>query len=354
MKIIHLMKHAQRGNGSVHMAVDLACAQVKLGHEVHFASARGSYDDLLREQGVHVTALPEPVGIYSAMRYEAALLRLAATVRPNVLHTHMMSTAVLGRPVASIFRCPIVATMHNSFDKHSGLMRLSTRVVAVSGAERIELLGRGYSSRRVSMVLNATNRSARMTLPVDDVGPVRTPCVMTISGLHPRKGVNDTISAFALVHEEFPNWHLNIVGWGPSQADLKQHAAHLGVAEKVHFLGSTMTPWPLFAQADIVVAASLADPCPLTVIEARVAGCAVVGTSVGGIPEVLNHGASGHLVPPRDPAAIAESLRQLMRSPDALSKWKRRASEGSEVFDVARMAADYDVVYRDAGARGVL
>lgn len=351
MKIVHLLKHAVRGNGSVHMAVDLACAQANLGHDVFFASARGSYDDLLQEQGVHVTPLPEPVDVRSAVQYEAALLRLAASVKPDVLHTHMMSTAVLARPVATVFRCPVVATMHNSFDQHSGLMRLSTRVVAVSGAERTQLLERGYPARRVSMVLNATDNSARMTLPTDEFPPMQTPCVMTLSGLHPRKGVNDTIDAFALVHKDFPQWHLNIVGWGPSREDLEKQVAALGIEDSVHFLGSTLTPWPLLDEASIVVAASLADPCPLTVIEARVAGCAVIGTTVGGIPEVLDNGASGHLVPPQDPSAIAEALRELMGSPAALAHWREAAARGSERFSVDRMAKDYDQVYAEAGAK---
>ncbi|KYH44977.1 glycosyltransferase family 4 protein [Branchiibius sp. NY16-3462-2] len=350
MKIVHLLKHAVRGNGSVHMAVDLACAQAKSGHEVYFASARGSYDDLLREQGVHVTPLPEPVNVRTAVQYEAALLKLASRVRPDVLHTHMMSTVVLARPVATVFRCPVVATMHNSFDQHSGLMRLSKRVVAVSSAERTQLLERGFSDQRVSVVLNATAQSARMTLPVDDIGPMQTPCVMTLSGLHPRKGVNDTIDAFALVHKDFPDWHLNIVGWGPSREDLEQQVASLGIQDNVHFLGSTLTPWPLLDEASIVVAASLADPCPLTVIEARVAGCAVVGSTVGGIPEVLENGASGHLVPPQDPSAIADALRELMGSPAALAQWRERSARGSDYFSVDRMAKDYDQVYAEAGA----
>ena len=58
MRIIHLLKHGVRGNGHVHVAVDLACAQADTGHDVVFAAARSSYEDVLRAHGVEVVADP--------------------------------------------------------------------------------------------------------------------------------------------------------------------------------------------------------------------------------------------------------------------------------------------------------
>lgn len=347
MRIIHLLKHAVRGNGSVHMAVDLACAQVAAGHEVWFASARGSYDDLLRANGVTVTPLPEPIGVGSAARNELALIALARRVDPDILHAHMMSSAVLAAPLAATSGATLVTTMHNSFDAHSWLMRAGKVVVAVSEAERDLLVSRGYPSRRVRTVLNGTAGTARATLPTDDIGPLRTPCVMTLSGLHHRKAVDDVIRAFALVVPRHPQWHLNVVGWGAAREELEQQVLDAGLDDRVHFLGSTLTPWPLLAAADIVATATLADPCPLTVMEARVAGCAVVGTTVGGIPEVLEHGRAGHLVPPRDPGAMAAAFDELMSDRKTLNMWRTRALEGSDHFSVDRMATDYERVYLD-------
>lgn len=355
MKIVHLLKHAQRGNGNVHMAVDLACAQADAGHDVWFASARGSYDELLRQHGVTVSSLPEPTGAKGAARNGIALLSLARAVKPDVLHAHMMSSAVLAWPVAKIVGAPLITTMHNSFDSHSWMMRAGKTVVAVSEAERALLLSRGYPEKQVVTVLNGTAGTARGELPLDDLGTLQRPCIMTLSGLHPRKAVDDVISAFSIVAADHPDWHLNIVGWGDARASLEAQAAEAGLEDSVHFLGSTLTPWPLLDQADIVATASLADPCPLSVMEARVAGCAVVGTAAGGIPEVLEFGEAGHIVPVRDPEAMAEAFRGLMADPENLHRWRGRAKAGSEYFSVRRMAEDYDRVYRDAmSARGRL
>ncbi|PWJ55120.1 Glycosyltransferase involved in cell wall bisynthesis [Quadrisphaera granulorum] len=352
MRIMHLLKHAVRGNGHVHVAVDLACAQADAGHQVWFASARGSYDELLRKHGVHVTDLPEPTGKKEIVRNAKAMLSLAARTRPDIMHAHMMSSALVAFPVSKVIGATLVTTVHNSFDGHSKLMRLGRMVIAVSEAERQQLIQRGFKPDRVVTVLNGADASPREELPRDDIGDLRRPAVLSLSGLHARKAVDDIISAFALVHPEHPEWHLNIVGWGPDREKLEAQARELGLAESVHFLGTTLTPRYLLDQADIFASASLADPCPLTTTEARGSGCALIGTTVGGVPEVLEHGKAGQLVPPRDPAALAQAMRRLMADPAELAAWRERSRTGAEHFTVARVARDHEDVYRLAmGAR---
>ncbi len=345
MRIMHLLKHGVRGNGHVHVAVDLACVQADAGHEVSFVSSGGSYDELLNDHGVHVATIPESGGIRATVRSAASLLQLARSVRPDILHAHMMSSAVLGFPVGKIVGALLITTMHNSFEKHSVLMRLGRVVVAVSEAERYLLLSRGYPAEKVVTVLNGADGSPRESLQTDDIGPLARPCVVTLSGLHKRKAVGDVIAAFAQVLPEFPDWHLNIIGWGADRDRLEQVVAGLGVERSVHFLGPTVAPRPLLLAADIFASASLADPCPLAVAEARAAGCAIVATAVGGVPEILDHGNAGQLIPVSDPPAMAAALRSLMGDPELLASWQVRARLGSEYFTVSRMARDYDRVY---------
>ncbi len=347
MRIVHLLKHAVRGNGHVHVAVDLACTQAAAGHHVLLASSGGSYDDLLRAHGVRIAALPEPGGPRRTLQSAGALLKIARQFRPDVLHAHMMSSAVLGFGVSKVVGAPLVTTVHNSFETHSVLMRLGKVVVAVSEAERRLLLSRGYRDRKVVTVVNGADGSPREALEAEEqIGPLARPCVVTLSGLHPRKAVGDVIAAFAAVLPDFPGWHLNIVGWGPDRERLEAKVDTLGIERFVHFLGSTLTPRPLLEQADIFATASLADPCPLAVMEARAAGCAIVASAVGGVPEVLEHGRAGQLIPPSNPPAMATAFRALMSDDDALASWRARAKEGAEYFTVARMAADYERVYK--------
>jgi glycosyltransferase involved in cell wall biosynthesis len=348
LRIVHVLKHGAHGNGHVHVAVDLACVQADAGHDVVFAAAGGHFDDLLRAHGVEIAHIPEAGGARGAAQAAAALLALTRRFRPDVLHAHMMSSAVIGFAVAKVTGVPLVTTMHNSFDKHSVLMRLGRRVVAVSDAERRLLLSRGYRPKKVVAVVNGADGSPREVVDADatPIGPLARPCIMTLCGLHPRKAVHDVIAAFAKVSADFPEWHLNIVGWGAERERLETLAAESGVRDSVHFLGSTSKPRQLLEQADVFASASLADPCPLVVSEARGAGCAIVASAVGGVPEVLEHGRAGQLVPPSDPAAMADAFRVLLADPDALATWRARAKKGAEYFTVARMANDYTRVYR--------
>ncbi len=346
MKIMHVLKHARAGNGHVHVAVDLACAQADAGHEVTLASSGGHYDDLLRAHGVDVAFVPEAGTAFAAVKSAAALLRVARRRRPQIIHAHMMSSAVLAFPVTKLVRATLVTTVHNSFDAHSSLMRLGRVVVAVSEAEHGLLIARGFPPRKVVTVLNGAAASPRESLPIDPVGPLSTPSVLSLSGLHRRKAVGDVITAFAAVHPEFPDWHLNIVGSGPDLNLLEAQTRQLSLEDAVHFLGGTLTPKPLLEASGIFASASLAEPFGLTLAEARASGCAIVATSVGGVPEVLDHGRAGQLVPPSDPAAMADAFRSLMGDPATLAEWRSRARSGSEHLTVSRVARDYERVYR--------
>ena len=345
MKIVHLLKHGVSGNGHVHVAVDLACAQADTGNEVVFASSGGSYDALLRAHDVEVAVLPSADGVVGTARSARALLALTRRFRPDVIHAHMMSSAVLGYGVSKIVGVPLVTTVHNSFERHSVLMRLGKVVVAVSEAERRLLLSRGYPAKKVVTVLNGAAGSPRETLDGEYLGPLARPCVITLSGLHRRKAVGDVITAFAQALPASPDWHLNIVGWGDDRERLEAMVTDLGLDRSVHFLGSTLTPRALLEEADVFATATLADPCPLTIGEARAAGCAIVATAVGGIPETLEHGRAGQLTPASDPAAMATAFRALMTDEQELETWRSRARQGAEYFTVRRVSEDYQRVY---------
>jgi glycosyltransferase involved in cell wall biosynthesis len=346
MKIMHLLKHGFRDNGNVHVAVDLACTQAGDGHQVMFVSSGGSYDSLLAAHNVQVATIPEFGRAKKVGSSTWALLGLARSFRPEVLHAHMMSSAAIGFLVSKVVGAPLLTTMHNSFDRHSVLMRLGKVVVAVSDAERRLLLSRGYRATRVITVLNGADGSPREGQDVDDLGPLARPCVVTLSGLHERKAVGDIIAAFAQVRPEFPAWHLNIIGSGPDGERLQAMVDELGLNDSVHFLGPAVRPRPLLEEAEIFASASLAEPFCLAAAEARAAGCAVVATAVGGVPEVLEHGRAGQLTPASDPTAMAAVFRTLMADPEALATWQTRARVGAEYFTVQRMASDYTRVYQ--------
>lgn len=348
LHIVHIIKHCGYGNGNVHVAVDLACVQARQGHRVTFVSAGGTFVPLLEEYGVrHVTMAQEQNKPFGMLRTAWRLTRFVRQKRPDVLHAHMMSSAVVGYIASRLSSTPLVTTVHNSFDKHSRLMRLGDRVVAVSNAERESLCRNGYAKGRVDVVRNAPDRSPREQFMNDQQKIVlRQPCILAANGLHPRKGVSDLIQACALALPQCPDWHLYIAGEGPHSDQLKAEVQQHGLTERVTFLGFVRSPRPLMVQAEIFVLASYADPCSLAIGEARVAGCAIVATAVGGTPEMLENGKAGYLISPKSPAQLAERLMSLMLNDEARHSLQNAAKAGSETFDVEHMVSGYDRVYR--------
>ncbi len=350
MRVVHISKHCYHANGSVHVAVDLACMQARAGYDVMFASDGGTFVDLLEGEGVrHVRMRQDQWRPHSLLRSGVALSALVRRFRPDVLHAHMMGGAVIGYAASRVAGIPLVTTVHNSFDRHSVLMRLGDRVVAVSGHERTHLIERGYKADRVRSIWNAPSASPRHGVIGNDRSyTIRRPSVVAVCALHRRKGVFHIIDACAAAFRDIPGWHLTIAGEGPDREVLEAQVRAVGLADHVTFLGYVQDPRTIYEQADIFVLASYADPGSLSIGEARTAGCAIIGTAVGGTSEMLGHGECGRLVPPGDTARLEGELRALMTDGEARQALGRKAREGSGVFDVARLVPEYASVYREA------
>jgi glycosyltransferase involved in cell wall biosynthesis len=127
---------------------------------------------------------------------------------------------------------------------------------------------------------------------------------------------------------------------------MEELAAGLGIADSVHFAGFVADPRPYLAQTDVFALASHADPCPLAIIEAREAGCAVVGTRAGGIPELLEGGAAGVLVDAGEPQQLAAKLRWLLMDTHARAELGARAKRNLEGLSVDRVAHEYMAIYQ--------
>jgi glycosyltransferase involved in cell wall biosynthesis len=353
VRIIHLVNHCNHGHGNAHVAIDLACRQAEQGHQVVYASAGGDYLDLLKRYGVrHEFVVQNSRNPLRLMGSFIRLLWLCLSFRPQLFHAHMMAGAVFGYVASRLTRAPLVTTVHNSFDKHSILMRLGDRVVAVSEAERKALQLRGFNASELRVVINGPNHSPRDDFVVQDAVSgtleVKPLSVVTVCGLHKRKGVSDLIVGFNKAVQLSPGWHLYIVGDGPDRQILIELAQRLGLTDKVSFLGSVNRPLDVLKKSDIFVLASYADPCCLAITEAREAGCAIVATSVGGTPELLEFGNAGRLVAAGAPEEIAAELNKLMTDAVELERWRQKSHQGSEYFTVARVSDDYDKIYREA------
>lgn len=164
--------------------------------------------------------------------------------------------------------------------------------------------------------------------------------------LVPMKGVVYLIRAMALLSPDFPNLRLEIAGDGPLRASLEAEVESLRLRSHVNFLGWQPSLPPLLAGWDIYVQPSLMEPFGIATLEAMAAGLPVVATNAGGLPEFVREGCTGWLVPPEDPAALADRLRHLLLdAPARRAMGEAGRVSAKENFSRKRMAATVAQIY---------
>ena len=349
LHIVHLLNElAQLGNGIVNVAIDLAVEHARAGHHVTVAAPDGAYAALLRANGVQHFPL-EPSG---GVRPLTAMFKLRGFIKRNgtqIVHAHMMKGAVIGRLACTGTKARLVTTVHNSWQRHAVLMRLGHRVIAVSDAVRSDMIERGVPAAHIETVLNGTIGTMRAPAGAPPV-PVTLnhPNIVTVAGMYARKGIADLIEATAMVRERVPTVTTYMLGDGPDRAHFEQLARERGVGGSVVFLGFRADAELVMKQADVFVLASHADPNPLVIPEARAAGLPIVATRVDGIPESLDGGDAGLLVPPHAPDALANAIAGLLLAPEQRSRLRAAALRNLERLTVRRMAGETLGVYRRA------
>jgi glycosyltransferase involved in cell wall biosynthesis len=349
MRIIHILNHIQEiGNGIVNVAVDLACLQSQAGDDVAVISAGGEYEKLLNKFGVkHYTINQnrQPINIIkAALGYR----KIVAEFQPNIVHAHMMTGVVLASALRWGNGYNLVATVHNEFQRSSVLMGLADRVIAVSKAVKNSMVKRGISEAKLRVICNGTLGSPR-TRKISDYQPLNLQCpaIITVAGMYKRKGITELIAAFEEVAQNFPTVNLYLVGNGPDKQIFEAQAQATDVSDQIHFVGFCPEPQRYLLACDIFVLASHRDPCPLVLSEAREAGLAIVATEVDGIPEALDNGKAGMLVPAENSHKLAEALIRLLSNKDILQEWKNRAQENLEWLNVARVHQETLAVYHE-------
>ncbi len=159
---------------------------------------------------------------------------------------------------------------------------------------------------------------------------------------------------FALAHllrrrDDFVCW---LAGGGGLQRSLEAQVRDLGLQDIVHFLGVRNDIPALLAMADLVVLPSVLDSMPYALIEAQIAGKAVVASRAGGIPEMIQDGVTGVLTSPTDAEGLAMRLDELLSNPDLRLRLGRRAALwGSKYWDAQTMVDRVLAVYQDVAAR---
>lgn len=184
----------------------------------------------------------------------------------------------------------------------------------------------GYRAQVIHNVIDTRRFRYRRRVPLP-------PTFLSVRNFEPHYGVEDTLLAFALLRTTFPAATLTIAGLGPQEPELK-HLADALALRNVRFIGPVdpaMMP-ALYDAHSIFLNSSLVDNQPLSVLEAMASGMPIVSTAVGDIPNMIEDGLSGTLVPAGDPAAMAKAATHVLRWPERSLLMTQRAKESLARF----------------------
>jgi sugar transferase (PEP-CTERM/EpsH1 system associated) len=280
-------------------------------------------------------------------------------LRPDVVHTHQIGALLYAGPGAWLAGVPLV--VHTEHGRQRYATRLRTRWLGrVAGryASRFFCLTRDMAGavvaervvpqNKVRVILNGIDTAAYQQ-PCDTLAvrqslgiPPDAPLIGTVGRLAEVKRQDRLIQAFAVVRRRFADAHLLLVGDGPLLHDLRQLATALGVSDRVHFAGFQSPTTPYLRAMDIFALTSRSEGTPQALLEASVAGIAVIGSRVGGIPEVIEHGATGLLFDPDEENSLADGLIRLLTDSQLARRLGQAARERVEgQFDIGRMVKDY-------------
>ena len=164
--------------------------------------------------------------------------------------------------------------------------------------------------------------------------------LLFLGRLHPEKGPDLLLEALDRLRRVRPDgWRVALVGDGPLRADLARQVAERRLGDRVLLPGARRHVAPWLDAADLLVLPSREEGMPVAALEAMMRGRPVVGTSVGGTPEVVENDRTGLLVPPADVAALAQALDALIADAGRrISLGTAAASEARRRFTLERMA----------------
>jgi len=166
------------------------------------------------------------------------------------------------------------------------------------------------------------------------------------SRLVPIKGIVYLIRALGLLRRELSSVRLEIAGAGPDHAALQQEVRSLGLHDIVAFVGWQPDIWPWLERWDIFVQPSVAEGFGMAALEAMAAGLPVVASSAGGLPELIEDGRTGYVVPPADPTTLAARLRHLVLHADLRDAMGAAGrARVRQHFSPERMAAEMSAIY---------
>ena len=303
---------------------------------------------------------------------QAAIVAPVLASRADLVHVHLgedLAVLPVGAAAAKLHRLPLVLTVHTSLrhtlavsDLRSAVLktlggpierwgeRFAEAVVVITPRLCRLLLSDGVDEDRVHVIPPGVNPSLFDGPFEDPFAGVGRPRVLFVGRLAPQKGVRNLVAAAGLLEDM--SAQVLLVEDGPERPALEREAERIGLGDRLHFLGFVAHDRlpAVLAHADLLVLPSLYEELGTVLLEAMQAGLPIVASKTGGIPDVIEDGVNGLLVPPGNPEALAHAIDRLLADRDLAYRLSEGARERGKDYDWEVLAERVLAVYRGVTA----
>ena len=353
--------------GAPDYASTLVCGNIDAdeGDMSYYAEAHGVHPLIVPELGRSLHPLRDLITIWT-------LYRLIRKLKPDIVHTHTAKAGFVGRIAAWLAGVPVIVhTFHGHvFRGYFSptmtrffllLERLTARMSAtvitlteglrreladeyhVTSASHITVLPLGLDLAPFAAV-QRKNGAFRRGYGIPDDAPL----IGIVGRIVAIKNHDLFLEAAVRVRRALPTARFVIIGDGDLRDWIETQAEARGLDDAVIFTGWLRDLAPVYADLDINIISSLNEGTPVSVIESLTAGCPVVATAVGGLPDLLDQGELGMLVPSRDADALADAILKVLRNPPDSQQAQVLMLEH---YGIDRLVSDLDKLYRDLLAK---
>lgn len=370
IRVLHVITHLGHGGATDNTLLSVAGLD-RSRYVVDLAAGSGDLEAGARSAADRFFLLPSlrrslanPGDIFAA----AALWRLVGDY--DVVHTHTAKAGVLARLIARSRRVPVVVHTIHAFPVNQFMpwwqqrLLLAVERLAAACADRIVAVCAGNGQEALALriarpdQLRVVVSGVTSTQPqADSKADVRArlgippdaPVIGTITRLMEQKAPLDFVAAAHQVLQAVGDAHVILVGDGPMHDAV---AAAVGAESRIHVLGFRTDVPDLLEAMDVVVFSSLWEGLGRALTEAVLAAKPVVATAVNGVPDLVEDGVTGYLVPASRPEVLARRVLDVLAQPDLGADMGRAGADRiAGQFDVSEMVTGLDALYREALSR---
>ena len=303
--------------------------------------SEGSLIESVQERGIPLVLEPTLVREVNPVKDLLAVWRLAQLMRQGnytIVHTHSSKAGIVGRWAAKLAGVPVIVhTVHGwgHHERQHPLIRayyiwlekltlpITDKLIVVSSLNIDKGLADGIGKPENYLVIRSGIELDRFGHPQvsreatrDAWGiPQDAVVIGSVTRLSPQKAPLDFVQAAAQVAQRYPQTYFMMVGDGPLRGEVEALAAELGIADRLVLTGLRRDVPELMAAFDLFALSSLWEGLPRVLPQAMATSLPIVATACDGSAEAITEGVNGFLVPPGEPAVLAERLCQLVADP---------------------------------------